>query len=378
MTDEALLTDAEIDKWFDFIQTCVCNTNYKDTNAKYSLAIEQLRNQAKLALDGGEAVAWRCQLLSGDAWTYFLTHPDLADDSPWETIVPLTKEEFQQEINAMCRDRKSLNAMATLLAEARRARPELAAPSNTVSPPDRLTGDTCGDKTHERSNREGNSGVGEESRRSDRGSPRNELRAGGSESRSHSAGVGANQVAELAAQKPLARDDLKQVAVPDATVAATPTAEGSPASGEVPELPEQPDSDSDNNPVGHYTWFEHYCILRSAAIALRQRCGELEDENLRIYNKYRTDEDSVAYKAMTADRDYQYQRAAALQAELDAVRKDAARYRLLRNETYVEAYYIDGAGGVDGAKRFEGSGHFLDEQLDAAIDAALAATEGEK
>ena len=72
-----------------------------------------LREQA------GEPVAWRCQLLEGGDWFYFLTHPDLADNSPWETIVSLSREELQQELVALTKDRKSLRGMATLLAKAR-------------------------------------------------------------------------------------------------------------------------------------------------------------------------------------------------------------------------------------------------------------------
>jgi hypothetical protein len=48
----------------------------------------------------------------------------------------------------------------------------------------------------------------------------------------------------------------------------------------------------------------------------------------------------------------------------DALTADAARYRFLRDFTYVEAYYIDGAGGVDTKVRVEGSV----EHLDLAVD----------
>jgi hypothetical protein len=48
----------------------------------------------------------------------------------------------------------------------------------------------------------------------------------------------------------------------------------------------------------------------------------------------------------------------------DALQTDANRYRWLRDFTYVEAYYIDGAGGVDTKVRTEGSGHHLDLAVD--------------
>ena len=80
---------------------------------KLAAAIRELRGS-------GEPVAWRCQLIKGGDWFYFLTNPDLADDSPWDSIVALNREELQQEIVALVKDRKSLSAMATLLAEARR------------------------------------------------------------------------------------------------------------------------------------------------------------------------------------------------------------------------------------------------------------------
>jgi hypothetical protein len=48
----------------------------------------------------------------------------------------------------------------------------------------------------------------------------------------------------------------------------------------------------------------------------------------------------------------------------DALIADADRYRFLRNNTYVEAYYIDGAGGVDTKIRCEGAGEHLDEAVD--------------
>lgn len=52
--------------------------------------------------------------------------------------------------------------------------------------------------------------------------------------------------------------------------------------------------------------------------------------------------------------------------ELAALRRDADRYRWLREHTYVEGYYIDGAGGVDTAIHVQGSVHFLDAAIDAA------------
>lgn len=48
----------------------------------------------------------------------------------------------------------------------------------------------------------------------------------------------------------------------------------------------------------------------------------------------------------------------------DALTADAERYRFLRDQTFVEAYYIDGAGGVDTKTRCEGAG----EHLDLAVD----------
>lgn len=47
----------------------------------------------------------------------------------------------------------------------------------------------------------------------------------------------------------------------------------------------------------------------------------------------------------------------------DALQTDANRYRWLRDFTYVEAYWIDGAGGVDEI-RLQGSVHFLDQAVD--------------
>lgn len=48
----------------------------------------------------------------------------------------------------------------------------------------------------------------------------------------------------------------------------------------------------------------------------------------------------------------------------DALTADAARYRFLRDFTYVEAYYIDGAGGVDTKIRCEGACGNLDAVVD--------------
>lgn len=48
----------------------------------------------------------------------------------------------------------------------------------------------------------------------------------------------------------------------------------------------------------------------------------------------------------------------------EAMTPDANRYRFLRDHTFVEAYYIDGAGGVDTKIRCEGSGEHLDEAVD--------------
>lgn len=45
---------------------------------------------------------------------------------------------------------------------------------------------------------------------------------------------------------------------------------------------------------------------------------------------------------------------------------DAARYRWLRDNTFVEGYWLDGAGGVDTKIRVQGSVHFLDAAIDAA------------
>jgi len=47
----------------------------------------------------------------------------------------------------------------------------------------------------------------------------------------------------------------------------------------------------------------------------------------------------------------------------DALQTDANRYRWLRDFTYVEAYWIDGAGGIDEI-RLQGSVHFLDKAVD--------------
>ena len=43
---------------------------------------------------------------------------------------------------------------------------------------------------------------------------------------------------------------------------------------------------------------------------------------------------------------------------------DANRYRFLREHTFVEAYWIDGADGVDTKVRLKGSGAFLDKEVD--------------
>lgn len=48
----------------------------------------------------------------------------------------------------------------------------------------------------------------------------------------------------------------------------------------------------------------------------------------------------------------------------DELREDANRYRWLRTNTFVEGYWIDGAGGVDTKIRVEG----CVEDLDRAID----------
>lgn len=48
----------------------------------------------------------------------------------------------------------------------------------------------------------------------------------------------------------------------------------------------------------------------------------------------------------------------------DALQADANRYRWLRENTFVEGYWIDGAGGVDTKRRVEGSVHFLDKAID--------------
>lgn len=61
--------------------------------------------------------------------------------------------------------------------------------------------------------------------------------------------------------------------------------------------------------------------------------------------------------------DWQSAYAAAVR-QRDALIADADRYRFLRNCTFVEAYYIDGAGGVDTKIRCEGAGEDLDEAVD--------------
>jgi hypothetical protein len=48
----------------------------------------------------------------------------------------------------------------------------------------------------------------------------------------------------------------------------------------------------------------------------------------------------------------------------DALQADASRYRFLRDNTYVEAYWIDGADGVDTKIRVQGSLEFLDAAID--------------
>lgn len=48
------------------------------------------------------------------------------------------------------------------------------------------------------------------------------------------------------------------------------------------------------------------------------------------------------------------------------LKRYAARYHLLR-ETYVEAYYIDGAMGVDSRTRFDGYGQDLDVSVDEEL-----------
>lgn len=50
---------------------------------------------------------------------------------------------------------------------------------------------------------------------------------------------------------------------------------------------------------------------------------------------------------------------------LAALEADARRYRFLRNNTYVEAYWIDMCGGVDTSIRVQGSVDFLDKAIDA-------------
>jgi hypothetical protein len=58
---------------------------------------------------------------------------------------------------------------------------------------------------------------------------------------------------------------------------------------------------------------------------------------------------------------------AAYESVLEAHRPiivDANRYRFLRDHTFVEAYWIDGADGVDTKIRVEGAG----EHLDLAVD----------
>lgn len=53
---------------------------------------------------------------------------------------------------------------------------------------------------------------------------------------------------------------------------------------------------------------------------------------------------------------------------VDDIARDAARYRWLRDNTYVEGFWIDGAGGVDTKIRVQGSDHFLDEAVDRERD----------
>lgn len=48
----------------------------------------------------------------------------------------------------------------------------------------------------------------------------------------------------------------------------------------------------------------------------------------------------------------------------DALQADANRYRWMRDRTWVECYWIDGAGGVDTKVRVTGHGEHLDENVD--------------
>lgn len=48
---------------------------------------------------------------------------------------------------------------------------------------------------------------------------------------------------------------------------------------------------------------------------------------------------------------------------------DAGRYRWLRDNTYVQAFWIDASGGVDSRIRVRGSLHFLDRAIDVEREA---------
>lgn len=115
-----------------------------------------------------------------------------------------------------------------------------------------------------------------------------------------------------------------------------------------------------------------YDILNTAYAALRVKLDEmkhLDDITMTGFHKMVDD-----CKTLAAMRDITLEDNAALKARADLAEQSecsawAVRYKWLRDNTHVEAYWIDGAGGIDTKIRVQGSVDFLDKAIDAAIAA---------
>lgn len=115
-----------------------------------------------------------------------------------------------------------------------------------------------------------------------------------------------------------------------------------------------------------------YKTLATAYAALRVKLDEmkhLDDITMTEFHKMVDD-----CKTLAAMRDITLEDNAALKARAELAEQSecsawAVRYKWLRDNTHVEAYWIDGAGGIDTKIRVQGSVDFLDKAIDAAIAA---------
>lgn len=111
---------------------------------------------------------------------------------------------------------------------------------------------------------------------------------------------------------------------------------------EIEWLPERTADNGDKMEAGLYCWLTEY--PEEGVLLLDPNPSSTEKASAPLIDWKRSYEEAIRQR--------------------DTLVADAARYRFLREFTYVEAYYIDGAGGADTKVRCEGSVDHLDLAVD--------------